>query len=155
LNLGGNGGGVVLDTGSAANLGLGTRSMRGANSSGSGGEGGNANFSIDTGVAGDIYFDGTIDVSDGSGEDTALGTEAGGITFLTTLGDIQVSGTLLLNGGHGTGGAPIDGPTSGGSVLIIAGNGTVTDGGSITFRGVIQANGGSGVDDAVDNDGGE
>ena len=155
LNLGGNGGFITMDTGSTANLGLGTSSMRGANSSGSGGEGGDANFSIDVGNAGDIYFDGTIDVSDGSGADTVLGTEAGSVTFLTSLGDIQVSGTLLLNGGNGAGGSAIDGPTAGGSVLAIAGNGIVTDGGSITLRGTIQANGGSGIDSSVDNNGGD
>jgi len=150
---GGSAGFITVENGSDANLGAGTTSLRGGASSGSGGAGGFANLDVN-GVAGDIYFDGVVDVSDGNGTDNVQGTEAGAVTFTTLLGDIQISGTLLLNGGHGSSGINIfDGPSAGGSVFATAGDGTLAGGGSITFRGTIQANGGSDNSGADDNDG--
>lgn len=154
LVLGGGGGSIFVDNGSDANLGAGIYSLRGANSSGSGGEGGNANLFVDAGVAGDIYFDATIDVSDGSGADIVQGVNAGAIQFITSLGDIQIAGSLLLNGGHGSdSGSVFAAASAGGQVFVLAGDDTVAGGGSITFRGSIQANGGSDSNGADDNDG--
>ena len=154
LTQGGNGGSIVVDTGADANLGTGTCSMRGANSNGSGGEGGSADFLVDVGVAGDIFFNGVIDVSDGSGGNFVQGGNAGSIQFITSLGDIQISGSLLLNGGHGSSSAFVfAGPSFGGNVFVLAGDGTVAGGGSITFLGVIQAIGGFDSDGSDDNDG--
>jgi hypothetical protein len=154
LILGGDAGFIDVNNGSDANLGAGTCSLLGADSSGSGGEGGTADFFVDVGVAGDIYFDGVIDVSDGSGAESVQGGNAGSVSFTTSLGDIQISGSLLLDGGHGSSSSNIfAGPSTGGNVFVVAGDGTVAGGGSITFRGSIQANGGSDGDGADDNDG--
>jgi hypothetical protein len=154
VSQGGTGGFVTVFNGSDANLGSGPWSMRGANSSGSGGEGGTADFFVDLGVAGDIYLDGTIDVSDGSGAEFVQGGNAGTVQCITSIGDIQISGSLILNGGNGSSSAFIfSGPSTGGNVFVLAGDGTVDGGGSITLRGTIQANGGSDSDSSDDNDG--
>jgi len=154
LVLGGSAGFIAVNNGSDANLGAGTWSMRGANSSGSGGEGGAASLFVAVGIAGDIYFDGVIDVSDGSGANAVQGGNAGTIQFRSSLGDIQISGSLILNGGHGSSSAFVfSGPSIGGNVFVLAGDGTVAGGGSITLRGSIQANGGSDSDASDDNDG--
>src|SRR6185503_6729743 len=124
-------------------------SLRGADSSGSAGEGGDASISAGLEGQGDIYLDTTIDVSDGDGAESVQGGIAGSIDIDTTLGDIQISGTLLANGGHGSSDSDVlSGPSDGGFV-----GAHTSDGGSITIRGAIQANGGSDSNGADDNDG--
>ena len=149
---GGNAGSVLIQSGTDVNLGAGTLSQRGGDTSGSGGEGGNASFSAGqlTGSAGDIYFDTVLNVSDGSGGETVAGGTAGFIDFDTIQGDIQLSGTLIANGGHGSNDSAIAiGPSAGGTVAA----GTGPGGGSITIRATIRANGGSDSDGSDDNDG--
>lgn len=149
LAVGGDSGGIFVVTGSDANLGTGTWSLRGANSSASGGEGGNASLSAGSGGQGDVYVDAVIDVSDGNGPESVQGGIAGTIDIDTTLGDIQISGTLLANGGDGSSDSDVlSGPSDGGSVGV-----QTADGGTITIRSVIQANGGSDSNGADDNDG--
>lgn len=145
--LGGAGGIVDLESGSDIYLGVGALSFRGANSSGRGGAGGDAVFDCWD----DIYFAGTLDISDGSGPLAAGTGAAGAIKFETDLGDIMISGALASNGGNGSSGSDISGgPTDGGTVEAKTGSG----GGSITLQGSIHVNGGSDNDQADDNNGG-
>lgn len=150
---GGLGGGIEAVTGSDANLGRGVFSFRGGNSNGGGGAGGSASFSALDGSVGDLYFDGVIDVSNGSGPEEQAASSAGSISMSTDLGDIQISGSLILNGANGSSGSSLDGPSAGGLMVAQTGNGDSTDGGTITLRGSIVANGGSDSDGSDDTDG--
>ena len=149
---GGNAGTFDARSGSDVNLGGGTFLHRGGVSTGSGGHGALASFSTGelAGESGDIYFDALLDVSDGSGGETVASATAGFIDFDTIQGDIQISGTLISNGGHGSNDADItSGPSEGGTIAAGCGPG----GGSITIRATIRANGGSDSNGADDNDG--
>jgi hypothetical protein len=125
------------------NFGAGTVSLRGGNSTGKGGGGGSVSLTFEDGVPGDIHVDTAIEVSSGSGMgEQNLGT-AGSLTFLSELGDIDLGGSFVLDGGSGSSADPAKGPSAGGFMRVRAGDGDFTDGGSITLRGSIRANGGS------------
>jgi hypothetical protein len=132
------------------NYGGGLLSMRGGDSSGRGGEGGIINFLIPDGVPGDIFIHTDTDLSSGSGPGATTTATAGFMTLATDLGDIQIDGTHVFNGGNGSGASPTSGPSSGGRVKIRTGDGDSTDGGSIVLFGTLQANGGS--DSVTSND---
>ena len=148
---GGDGGDFVVVTGADANLGTGSHSFRGANGSANAGHGGLAAYSagVSPGISGDIYFDASLDVSDGNSAE-AIGDVAGIIDFDTTLGDIQLSGTLTANGGNASDAFTLsDAPSAGGDITAATGN----LGGSITVWATIRANGGSDNNGATPNDG--
>jgi len=150
---GGNSGFLYLINGTDMNYGGGTYSMRGGDCSSRGGQGGGVSFVISDGVPGDIYVASDIDASSGSGVGVQVFGSAGIMTFRTDLGDIQITGSLILNGGSGSGASLTSGPSDGGLVHVRTGDGDAADGGSITFSGSIQANGGSDSNDANDTHG--
>jgi len=108
---------------------------------------------IPDGVPGDLHVNCDIDASSGAGVGVQVFGSAGIMTFRTDLGDIQINGTLMLNGGNGSGASLASGPSDGGLVHVRTGDGDASDGGSITFSGIIQANGGSDSNDLTNTHG--
>jgi hypothetical protein len=151
LALGGDGGQFLVVTGADANLGTGSHAFRGGNGTSIGGHGGGVSYSagVSPGIAGDIHFNASLDVSDGTSRE-ALGGIAGFIDFDTTLGDIHLSGTLTANGGNGSDAFSVAGaPSAGGDITAATGD----LGGSIVVFATLRANGGSDNDGSDPNDG--
>jgi hypothetical protein len=114
---GGDGGQLNVTSGADVNLGGGQILHRGGDSTGAGGNGSNASFTASTAGSGDLIFDSRLDCSDGDGGEPSNSGNAGFVDFDTVQGDIQLSGTILSDGGDGSfDGGLAGGPSAGGTV---------------------------------------